>query len=120
MGTTGGIKVFSGTAHRGLAEEICRELSCDLGKATTARFSDGEFNFQIEENVRGADCFIIQPTCPPTDSYLMELLVMLDAFRRSSSARITAVLNAHARMRSGLMRNLLSAISAATSRTLLK
>src|SRR2546423_8410804 len=92
MGTTGGIKVFSGTAHRGLAEEICRELSCDLGKATTARFSDGEFNFQIEENVRGADCFIVQPTCPPTDSYLMELLVMLDAFRRSSSARITAVL----------------------------
>src|SRR5881394_99170 len=92
MGTTGGIKVFSGTAHRSLAEEICRELSCDLGKATTARFSDGEFNFQIEENVRGADCFIVQPTCPPTDSYLMELLVMLDAFRRSSSARITAVL----------------------------
>src|SRR5213083_3291659 len=92
MGTTGGIKVFSGTAHRGLAEEICRELSCDLGKATTARFSDGEFNFQIEENVRGADCFIVQPTCPPTDAYLMELLVMLDAFRRSSAARTTAVL----------------------------
>src|SRR5215472_10043989 len=92
MGTTGGIKVFSGTAHRTLADEICRELSCDLGKATTARFSDGEFNFQIEENVRGADVFIVQPTCPPTDAYLMELLVMLDAFRRSSSARITAVL----------------------------
>src|SRR5947207_328313 len=92
MGTTGGIKVFSGTAHRGLAEEICRELSCDLGKAQTARFSDGEFNFQIEENVRGTDCFLVQPTCPPTDAYLMELLVMLDAFRRSSSARITAVL----------------------------
>jgi ribose-phosphate pyrophosphokinase len=92
MGTTGGIKVFSGTAHRGLAEEICRELSCDLGKATTSRFSDGEFNFQIEENVRGTDCFIVQPTCPPTDAYLMELLVMLDAFRRSSAARTTAVL----------------------------
>ena len=92
MGPTGGIKVFSGTAHRGLAEEICRELSCDLGKATTSRFSDGEFNFQIEENVRGADCFIVQPTCPPTDAYLMELLVMLDAFRRSSAARTTAVL----------------------------
>src|ERR1051326_429415 len=92
MGTTGGIKVFSGTAHRSLADEICRELSCDLGKATTARFSDGEFNFQIEENVRGADCFIVQPTCPPTDAYLMELLVMLDAFRRSSAARTTAVL----------------------------
>src|SRR5213592_1178690 len=91
MGTTGGIKVFSGTAHRSLAEEICRELSCDLGKATTARFSDGEFNFQIEENVRGADCFIVQPTCPPTDAYLMELLVMLDAFRRSSASRLTAV-----------------------------
>jgi ribose-phosphate pyrophosphokinase len=90
--TTGGIKVFSGTAHRGLAEEICRELSCDLGKANTSRFSDGEFNFQIEENVRGADCFLVQPTCPPTDSYLMELLVMLDAFRRSSAARLTAVL----------------------------
>src|SRR6185436_10249840 len=75
-----------------LAQEICHELSCDLGKAMTARFSDGEFNFQIEENVRGADCFLVQPTCPPTDAYLMEMLVMLDAFRRSSSARITAVL----------------------------
>src|SRR5437764_5867223 len=57
----------------------------------TARFSDGEFNFQIEENVRGADVFIVQPTCPPTDAYLMELLVMLDAFRRSSAGRLTAV-----------------------------
>src|SRR5947209_13909414 len=92
MGTTGGIKIFSGTAHRSLAEEICRELSCDLGKATTSRFSDGEFNFQIEENVRGADVFIVQPTCPPTDAYIMELLVMLDAFRRSSAERLTAVL----------------------------
>src|SRR5467141_3824915 len=92
MSTTGGIKVFSGTAHRALAEEICQELSCDLGKATAARFSDGEFNFQIEENVRGADVFIVQPTCPPTDAYLMELLVMLDAFRRSSAERLTAVL----------------------------
>jgi len=57
----------------------------------TARFSDGEFSFQIEENVRGADVFIVQPTCPPTDAYLMELLVMLDAFRRSSAERLTAV-----------------------------
>src|SRR6266704_3640864 len=92
MGTTGGIKVFSGTAHRALAEEICHELTCDLGRATTSRFSDGEFNFQIEENVRGADVFIVQPTCPPTDAYLMELLVMLDAFRRSSAERLTAVI----------------------------
>jgi ribose-phosphate pyrophosphokinase len=91
MGTTGGIKVFSGNANRALAKEICHELRCDLGRAQTARFSDGEFNFQIEENVRGADVFIVQPTCPPTDSHLMELLVMLDAFRRSSAERLTAV-----------------------------
>src|ERR1700694_4091778 len=92
MGTTGGIKIFSGTAHRSLSEEICHELGCDLGKATAARFSDGEFNFQVEENVRGGDVFIVQPTCPPTDAYLMELLVMLDAFRRSSAERVTAVI----------------------------
>jgi ribose-phosphate pyrophosphokinase len=91
MSTTGGIKVFSGNANRALAKEICHELSCDLGRAQTARFSDGEFNFQIEENVRGADVFIVQPTCPPVDSHLMELLVALDAFRRSSAERVTAV-----------------------------
>src|SRR5918911_4063072 len=92
MGTTGGIKIFSGNANRYLAEEICHDLSCDLGRATAERFSDGEFNFQIEENVRGADVFIVQPTCPPTDAHLMELLVMLDAFRRSSAERVTAVI----------------------------
>ena len=92
MSTTGGIKVFSGSANRPLAEEICHELTCDLGRATTARFSDGEINFQIEENVRGADVFIVQPTCPPVDSHLMELLVQLDAFRRSSAERVTAVI----------------------------
>ena len=92
MGTTGGIKIFSGNANRPLAEEICHELSCDPGRATAERFSDGEFNFQIEENVRGGDVFIVQPTCPPTDSNLMELLVMLDAFRRSSAERVTAVI----------------------------
>lgn len=92
MSVIGNIKVFSGNAHRGLAEEICRYLSCDLGLASTNRFSDGEFNFQIEENSRGADVFIIQPTCPPTDQNLMELLVMLDAFRRSSAQRVTAVI----------------------------
>jgi ribose-phosphate pyrophosphokinase len=91
MGTTGGIKVFSGNAHRVLAEEICHYLSCDVGRANTSRFSDGEFNFQIEENVRGGDVFIVQPTCPPSDAHLMELLVMLDAFRRSSAERVTAV-----------------------------
>src|SRR6266403_1920551 len=92
MGTTGGIKIFSGNANPKLAEEICHELGCDMGRAFADRFSDGEFNFQIDENVRGGDVFIVQPTCPPTDAYLMELLVMLDAFRRSSAERITAVL----------------------------
>src|SRR6187431_695378 len=92
MGTTGGIKIFSGNANPKLAEEICRNLTCDMGKAYPERFSDGEFNFQIDENVRGGDVFIVQPTSPPTDEHLMELLVMLDAFRRSSAERITAVI----------------------------
>ena len=92
MSTTGGIKIFSGNANRDLTDEICNYLSCDPGSATTDRFSDGEFNFQITENVRGADVFIVQPTCPPTDAHLMELLVMLDAFRRSSAERLTAVI----------------------------
>src|SRR5918997_505848 len=92
MSTTGGIKVFSGNANRALTEEICNHLGCDPGEATAARFSDGEFNFQILENVRGGDAFIVQPTCPPTDQNLMELLVMLDAFRRSSAERVTAVI----------------------------
>jgi len=63
-----------------------------MGRAFTERFSDGEFNFQIDENVRGGDVFIVQSTCPPTDANLMELLIMLDAFRRSSAERITAVI----------------------------
>jgi len=86
------IKVFSGNANRPLAEEICQHLGMEIGQANTSRFSDGEFNFQILENVRGQDCFVVQPTCPPVDSNLMELLIMLDAFRRSSAKRITAVI----------------------------
>jgi ribose-phosphate pyrophosphokinase len=92
MSVTGNIKVFSGNAYRALAEEICTHLSCDLGVANTGSFSDGEFNFQIGENVRGADVFIIQPTCPPTDKNLMELLIMLDTFNRASAERVTAVI----------------------------
>lgn len=92
MGITGNIKVFSGNAHPKLAKEIVHYLSCDLGKASTNRFKDGEFNFQIEENARGADVFIVQPTCPPTDKHLMELLIMLDTFSRASAARVTAVM----------------------------
>lgn len=91
MSVTGNIKIFSGNASRELAEEICLSLGCDLGKASTERFSDGEFNFQIGENVRGSDVFIIQSTCPPTDQNLMELLVMLDTFGRASAERVTAV-----------------------------
>jgi ribose-phosphate pyrophosphokinase len=86
------IKVFSGNANRRLAEEICLHLGIEIGKAQVGRFSDGEFNFQILENVRGEDCFLVQPTCPPVDSNLMELLIMLDAFRRSSAKRVTAVI----------------------------
>ncbi|HUF04043.1 MAG TPA: ribose-phosphate pyrophosphokinase [Aridibacter sp.] len=92
MGVTGDIKIFTGNAHVELAERICRHLSCDLGMASTDRFSDGEFNFQIGENVRGTDVFIIQPTCPPTDQNLMELLIMLDTFKRASAERVTAVI----------------------------
>jgi ribose-phosphate pyrophosphokinase len=86
------IKIFSGNANLELAKEIARYLKLRLGNSSLTRFPDGEINFQIFENVRGADVFIIQPTCRPVDSNLMELLVMLDAFKRSSARRITAVI----------------------------
>ncbi len=86
------IKIFAGNANLRLAEEIARYLKKRLGKSSLTRFADGEINFQILENVRGADVFIIQPTCRPVDSNLMELLVMLDAFKRSSARRLTAVI----------------------------
>lgn len=91
MSVTGNTKIFAGNAHPALAEEICGHLNCDLGKASTDRFSDGEFNFQILENVRGSDIFIVQPTSPPTDRHLMELLIMIDTFVRASAERVTAV-----------------------------
>ncbi len=86
------LQIFSGNANRPLSEEICQYLGIPLGRANTTRFPDGEFNFQILENVRGSDVFIVQSTCPPVDSHLMELLIMIDAFRRSSADRITAVI----------------------------
>ena len=92
MSVTGNVKIFSGNAHPDLANEICGHLSCDLGKAVTDRFSDGEFNFSIGENVRGSDVFIVQPTCPPTDAHLMELLIMIDTCVRASAERVTAVI----------------------------
>jgi ribose-phosphate pyrophosphokinase len=86
------LKLFSGNANRSLAEEIARHLHVPLGDADVSRFSDGEVYVQINENVRGEDVFIIQPTCPPVNDNLMELLVMIDAFKRASARRITAVL----------------------------
>ena len=85
-------KVFSGSANLKLTEEICDSLGCPLGAAMIKRFADGETHLQIQENVRGADVFLVQPTCSPVDHHLMELLLMLDAFKRASAERITAVL----------------------------
>jgi ribose-phosphate pyrophosphokinase len=86
------LKVFSGNAHPALAEEICVRLKVPLGRAFVGRFPDGEVRLQILENVRGADVFVIQPTCNPVNDNLMELLVMLDALRRASAERVTAVI----------------------------
>src|SRR6187397_1733456 len=87
----GDLKVFSGSAHPQLAKEIADCLGIPLGKCSLRRFPDSEVSFQIDENIRGADVFIVQPTSNPVDQHLMEMLVMIDAFRRSSAARITAV-----------------------------
>ncbi|HYU27033.1 MAG TPA: ribose-phosphate pyrophosphokinase [Thermoanaerobaculia bacterium] len=88
----GPLKVFNGRAHPALAEEICARLGIEQGRVTLYSFSDGENYVQIDENVRGADVFVIQPTSPPVNDNLLELLIMLDAFKRSSARRITAVL----------------------------
>ncbi|MEW6322925.1 MAG: ribose-phosphate pyrophosphokinase [Acidobacteriota bacterium] len=88
----GELKVFSGSAHPQLAGEIAEFLGVSLGQARLRRFPDTEVSFQIDENIRGTDVFIVQPTSAPVDQHLMELLIMTDAFRRSSAARITAVL----------------------------
>ncbi len=84
--------VFSGNAHPQLAQDIARSLHVPLARAHVGRFSDGEINVEILENIRGRDTFIIQPTCPPTAENLMELLVMVDAAKRASADRITAVI----------------------------
>ena len=90
-GVLRGFKLLSGTANRGLAEEIARNLGVELAKVTTTRFADGEIFVRIDENVRGADVFIVQPTNPPADN-LMELLLLIDASRRASASRITCVM----------------------------
>ena len=90
--TGGKLMIFSGNATRALAQDIAGALRTPLGKATVGRFSDGEVMVEIEENVRGRDVFIIQSTCQPTNDNVMELLMMIDALRRSSAGRITAVI----------------------------
>ncbi len=86
------LKIFSGSANRDLAQRICDAIGQPLGAATISQFPDLETYVRIEENIRGRDVFIIQPTCPPTNQHLMELLIMVDAARRASAARITAVI----------------------------
>src|SRR6202011_4369161 len=85
-------KIFCGSSNRPLAEEICKFVGVPLGETRLQRFSDGEIYFQLLENVRGVDVFVIQPTCYPVDEHLMELLIMIDALKRASAGRITVVM----------------------------
>ena len=85
------LAILSGNAHPALAKEICRALRVPLANSFVGRFSEGEIRVKINDNVRGKDVFVIQPTCPPTNDNLMELLIMLDALKRASARRITAV-----------------------------
>jgi ribose-phosphate pyrophosphokinase len=86
------LKVFSGNSNIQLAQEICKELNIPLGEANVKKFSDGEIQVEIEENVRGMDVFVVQSTCTPVNISLMELLIMMDAMKRASAERITAVM----------------------------
>ncbi|KNF07803.1 ribose-phosphate pyrophosphokinase Prs [Gottschalkia purinilytica] len=86
------IKIFTGNANRDLAVKICEHLDAELGDSQVLKFSDGETAVNINETVRGSDVFIIQPTCPPTNDNLMELLILIDALRRASAGRISAVI----------------------------
>jgi ribose-phosphate pyrophosphokinase len=88
----GDLKLFSGSAHPALAAEVAAFLGLPLGRASLKRFSDGEVSFRVDENIRGTDVFVLQPTCTSVDEHLVELCVMIDAFRRSSASRITAVI----------------------------
>jgi ribose-phosphate pyrophosphokinase len=88
----GELKIFGGRAHPALVAEICDYLNLEAGKVSAFNFSDGETFCQVEENVRGSDVFVVQPTCGPVNENLMELLIMLDSFKRSSASRVTAVI----------------------------
>ncbi|MFT3867864.1 MAG: ribose-phosphate pyrophosphokinase [Nibricoccus sp.] len=87
-----GLNIFTGNSNRPLAEEICKSIGIDLGEATVTSFPDGESFVKINDNVRGSDVYLIQSTCPPTNHHLMELLIMIDAAKRASANRITAVI----------------------------
>src|SRR4029079_13947928 len=89
---TGDVKVISGTAHPGLAQDVCRHLGIPVCRSTVVRFSNENMLVQIEENVREADVFVIQPSCSPVSDGIIELLITLDALRHASAGRITAVL----------------------------
>lgn len=89
---SGGLKIFSGNGNMALALEIARHLGINLGKATVGRFADGEANVVIHENVRGKDVYVIQPTCPPVNDNIMELLLIVSTLRRASARRITVVI----------------------------
>ena len=86
-----GLRIFSGSAHTVLADAICLHLGVERSDATVSSFPDGETFVKINENIRRCDVMIVQPTCPPTNTNLMELLIMVDAARRASAERITAV-----------------------------
>ena len=90
--STKSIKIFSGTSNPGLSHEICKYLNVPLSHVTIGRFPDGEISVQIQESIRGDDVFIIQPTNSPANDNLMELLILIDAARRASAGRITAVI----------------------------
>ncbi|NBT14509.1 MAG: ribose-phosphate diphosphokinase, partial [Planctomycetia bacterium] len=86
------LKIFAGPANQPLAQDICRYLNLPMGKLSLGRFPDGEISCKIDEDVRGRDVFIVQPTSPPVNEHLMELLVMIDSFKRASAYRLTAVI----------------------------
>src|ERR1044071_6009699 len=86
------VKIFSGTSNRPLAEAIGKNIGAELGQCTVSSFPDGETFVKIEENVRGEDVYLVQSTCPPTNHNLMEMFIMIDALRRASASRITAVI----------------------------
>ena len=86
------LMIFSGNANRKLAQDICTELGVELADALVGRFSEGEIQVKVNQNVRGKDVFVVQPTCPPTNDNLMELLILIDALTRASAGRVTAVM----------------------------